>query len=500
MPHPKLMPVEEAIRFVQSGCTLAVGGAGGVQEPDLLIEHLVARYKREGLPSQIIEFHPIRCGEIEGRGTSLFGVKGLVKRMIGGSFWPVGVPELIQRIHANEMEAYNLPIGVMYAMLEAAAAKRPGVVTRVGMDTCMEPSNGGGALNSISKERLIERIKIGDEDYLYYPAIPVDVAFIRATTADTAGNLTLEEEPADCGTLLLAQAAHSNGGKVIAQVKRIVPEGTLDPRNVRVPGILVDAVVHHPGQRQTTHVDFDPTLVGEARFDHERVSKRPEGDTKIVLRRALMEAKLGDTLAIGFGLPGYLPAIAIEEGSFNDLTFTIEHGVIGGINGYAAGGKTFPVSHNPVAIIDAASQLRSYAGGGIDLACLGVGEIDSAGNVNVSRFGDRIPGTGGFIEISQGIRRVIFCTTIGDKGHRKFVESVQQVTFSGNYARRHKQEILYITERAVFSLTEFGLTLREIAPGLDIQRDLLDRIGARIHVPDDVILMPARCFAAGHIP
>lgn len=490
------MPVDEAIRFVQSGCTLAVGGAGGVQEPDLLIERLVARYKREGAPSQITEFHPIRCGEIEGRGTSLFGAKGLVKRMIGGSFWPVGVPELIQRIHANEMEAYNLPIGVMYAMLEATAAGRPGVVSCVGLDTCMDPRHGGGSLNSISSERYSQRMTIGGEDYLFYRAIPVDVAFIRATTADAAGNLTMEDEPAECGSLVLAQAARASGGKVIAQVKRIVPEGSLDPRNVRVPGILVDAVVHHPAQRQTTYIDFDPTLVGEAKFDLGRVPARPEDDTKVVLRRALMEAKPGDTVAIGFGVPGYLPAVAIEEGVFGDVTFTIEHGVVGGINGYAAGGRTFPVSHNPEAIIDAAAQLRMYAGGGIDCAYLGVGEIDSAGNVNVSRFGDRIPGAGGFIEISQGIRRVVFCTTIGDKGHRKFVERVQQVTFSGSYAHRHGQEILYITERAVFALTEHGLTLREIAPGLDIQRDLLDRIGARVHVPANVIPMPARCFGA----
>lgn len=496
MRKSKVIPVDEAIRFVQSGCTLAVGGAGGVQEPDLLIERLVARYRLEGTPSQITEFHPIRCGEVEGRGTSLFGIKGLVKRMIGGSFWPVGVPELIQRIHANEMEAYNLPIGVMYAMLEATAAGRPGVLSRVGLDTCMDPDQGGGALNAISKKSFSQRIEIDGEDYLFYSAVPVDVAFIRATTADTAGNLSMEEEPAECGSLVLAQAARAGGGKVIAQVKRIVPEGSLDPRNVRVPGILVDAVVHHPAQRQTTHADFDPTLVGEARFDLSRVPKRPEDDTKIVLRRALMETKPGDTLAIGFGVPGYLPAVAIEEGVFDEVTFTIEHGVVGGINGYAAGGKTFPVSHNPVAIIDAAAQLRLYAGGGIDCAFLGVGEIDSAGNVNVSRFGDRIPGAGGFIEISQGIRRVVFCTTIGDKGHRKFVERVQQMTFSGHHAHRHGQEILYVTERAVFELTEHGLTLREIAPGLDLQRDLLDRIGAHVHIPEKIIPMPARCFAA----
>ena len=491
----KVISAQQAVRLVANGSTLAVGGAGGVQEPDLLIEQLVARFRKEGAPAAITEFHPIRCGEVEGRGTSLFAEKGMVRRMIGGSFWPVGVPPLIQRIHDNEMQAYNLPIGVMYAMLEATAAGRPGVVTRVGLDTCMDPRNGGGALNASSSEALSELLTIGGETFIFYRAVPVDVAFIRATTADTAGNLTLEEEPADCGSLVLAQAARASGGKVIAQVKRVVPAGSLDPRDVRVPGILVDAVVEHPAQRQTTHVTFDPTLVGEARLDPADVPRRPDDDAKVVLRRALMEARPGDTLAIGFGVPGYLPAVAIEDGRFDSLTFTIEHGVIGGINGYAAGGRTFPVSHNPEAIVDAAAQLRLYAGGGVDCAYLGVGEIDSEGNVNVSRFGDRIPGSGGFIEITQGIRRIVFCTNIGDKGHRKFVERVQQVTFSARYARQQGQEILYITERAVFGLTEHGLTLLEIAPGLDIRRDVLERIGARVHVPDHVAPMPSGCFA-----
>jgi propionate CoA-transferase len=494
MTASKVVSAQEAVRLVGNGCTLAVGGAGGVQEPDLLIEQLVARFRKEGSPAAITEFHPIRCGEVEGRGTSLFAEPGMVKRMIGGSFWPVGVPPLIQRIHDNQMEAYNLPIGAMYAMLEATAAGRPGVLSRVGLDTCMDPRNGGGALNAISKARLSELITIDGETFIFYRAVKVDVVFIRATTADTAGNLTMEEEPADCGSLVLAQAARASGGKVIAQVKRVVPKGSLDPRQVRVPGILVDAVVEHPRQRQTTHVEFDPTLVGAAWLDPATVPLRPEGDAKVALRRALLEARPGDVLAIGFGAPGYLPAVALEQGVFDGITFSIEHGVVGGINGYAAGGRTFPVAHNPEAILDAAAQLRLYAGGGVDCAYLGVGEIDSAGNVNVSRFGDRIPGAGGFIEITQGIRRVVFCTTIGDKGHRKFVEQVQQVTFSAANARRQGQEILYVTERAVFGLTEHGLTLREIAPGLDVRRDVLDRIGARVHVPADIKTMPSHCF------
>jgi propionate CoA-transferase len=491
----KIVSAEEAVRLIRSGSTLAVGGAGGVQEPDLLIAALLSRYRREGEPRDLTEFHPIRTGEIEGRGTSAFGEPGLLHRIIGGSLWPVGVPEIIRRIHDCDIQAYNLPIGVMYAMLEATAAGRPGVVTRIGLDTCADPRQGGGALNAISREALVERVTIGGEECLFYKALPIDVAFIRGTVADTAGNVTMDEEPAVCGPLVLAQAARSSGGKVIVQVKRVVEHGALDPRHVRVPGILVDAVVVHPEQWQTTKHRFDPTLVGLGRLAHEDLPRRPPDNAKIVLRRALREAQPGESLAIGFGLPGYLPAIAIEEGRFESLTFTIEHGVVGGINAYSAGGTTFPMAHNPEAIIDAADQLRLYAGGGVDRAYLGVGEIDGAGNVNVSKFGDRIPGAGGFIEITQGIRRIAFCTTIGDNGRRKFVERVQQVTFSAARARRGGQEIVYITERAVFGLTERGLTLREIAPGLDIRRDLLERIGCAVHVPGDVATMPAACFA-----
>ncbi len=494
MTGSKILAADEAVRLVRSGATLAVGGAGGVQEPDLLIRALVERFRRDGEPRDLTEFHPIRTGELEGRGTSAFGERGLLRRMIGGSLWPVGVPDIIRRIHDCDIEAYNLPIGVMYAMLEATASGRPGVMTRVGLDTCADPRQGGGALNAISREPLVERVTIGGEELLFYKAIPIDVAFIRGTVADTHGNLTMDEEPAICGPLVLAQAARSSGGIVIAQVKSVVPFGTLDPHRVRVPGIVVDAVVEHAQQWQTTRGVFDPTLVGRERFAHDDVPRRPVDAAKIVLRRALHEAKAGETLAIGFGLPGHLPAIAIEDGLFDSFTFTIEHGVVGGINGYAAGGSTFPVAHNPEAIIDAADQLRLYAGGGIDRAYLGVGEIDGAGNVNVSKFGDRIPGAGGFIEITQGIRRIVFCTTIGDKGRRKFVERVQQITFSAARALRERQEILYVTERAVLALTERGLTLREIAPGVDVRRDLLDQVGCAIHVPDDVKPMPAACF------
>lgn len=493
----KVMPVEEAVGLLESGATLGVGGAGGVQEPDLLIEALARRYRETGAPAGLVEFHPIRTGELDGRGTSLFGAKGFVRRMIGGSFWPVGTPELVQRILDNEIQAYNFSIGIMYALLEAAAAGRPGVLTPVGLETFVDPRQDGGGLNAVSREPLVELVQVAGQELLFYRTIPIDVAFIRGTTADPDGNLTMEEEPALIGNLLLAQAARANGGKVIAQVKRLVERGSLDPHRVRVPGCLVDAVVVNPNQRQITHVDYDPTLVGAERLPLERVPTPPMDDGKVVMRRALLQAGPSQVLAIGFGLPGYLPAIAVEEEVLDRVTFTIEHGVVGGINGYACGGRTFPCAHNPSAILDAADQLRFFAGGGIDVAYLGIGEVDSEGNVNVSRFGDRIPGAGGFIDMTQGIRRIVFCTKLGARGRRKFVPRVEQVTFSGPRARRTGQEILYVTERAVFRLADHGLELIEIAPGLDPRRDVLDTIGAEASIASDLREMPAACFADG---
>jgi len=414
--------------------------------------------------------------------------------MIGGSFWPVGTPELIRRILDNEIAAWNFSIGVLYAMLEATASGRPGVLTAVGLDTFVDPANDGGALNAAAaRHPMVERVVIGGETLLFYRAPKIDVAFLRGTTADEDGNVTFEEEPANCGSLLLAQAARASGGKVIVQVKRVAKRGTLDPRVVRLPGILVDAVVESPGQKQITHVVYDPTLVGAEQLALDTVARREMNAEKIVMRRAMLEAAPGDVLAIGFGIPGYLPAIAVEEGVMDDLTFVIEHGVVGGVNGYSAGGRTFPCAHNPLAIIDAADQLRYFSGGGLDRAYLGVGEVDSAGNVNVSRFGERIPGAGGFIDMTQGTRNVTFCMRLGDRTAQKFVPQVQQITFSGPRAIREGQRIAYISEKAVFRLYEGGLVMTEVAKGTD-PRALVAGMSAEARIADDLVEMPSTCF------
>jgi propionate CoA-transferase len=481
---------------IEPGSTLVIGGAGGVGEPDLLIRELLRAFTATGSPHDLVEVHPFRVGERDGFGTSLLDPPGLIKRMIGSSFWPVGTPPLIRRILDNQMEAYNIPVGPLFGMLDAGASARPGMLTEIGLGTFVDPRNGGGALNDISRDQLVSVREIDGREYLYYRAIRPDVAFIRATIADEDGNLCTDEEATVIAPLLLAQAARSAGGQVFAQVREVVPRGSIDPRRVRVPGYLVDHLVVHPEQRQTPASRYDPTLVGAAPVDLTTVPVVEMSASKVVQRRALLEAAPGDVVAIGFGLPGNLPNVAVEEGVFDRITFTIEHGAIGGVNPYAFGSRTFPASHGPSAIVDSAEQVRAYAGGTVAMAYLGVGEIDSAGNVNVSRFGDRIPGCGGFVDLTQGIGKVVFCTLVGDRGHRKFVDQVQQVTMSASVALAKGQRIRYVTELGVFELAAEGLRLIEIAPDLTVD-ELRTRLGAKFTVAEPLAQMPARCWADG---
>lgn len=481
---------------IEPGSTLVIGGAGGVGEPDLLIRELLRAFRETGSPHDLVEVHPFRVGEREGFGTSLLDPPGLIACMIGSSFWPVGTPPLIRRILDNELEAYNIPVGPLFGMLEAGAGARPGTLTEIGLGTFVDPRNGGGALNDVSRDALVSLQEIDGREYLYYRAIRPDVAFIRGTVADEDGNLCTDEEPAVIAPLLLAQAAKCGKGQVFAQVREVVPRGSLDPRRVRVPGYLVDHLVVHPEQRQTPAGRYDPTLVGAAPVDLTTVPVVELSPSKVVQRRALLEAAPGDVVAIGFGLPGNLPNIAVEEGIFDRITFTIEHGAIGGVNPYAFGSRTFPASHGPSAIVDSADQVRAYAGGTVAAAYLGVGEIDSAGNVNVSRFGDRIPGCGGFVDITQGIDRIVFCTLVGERGHRKFVDQVQQVTMSASVAMAKGQQVRYVTELGVFELGEDGLRLIEIAPDITLE-DLRTRLGAKFTVAEPLAPMPQQCWAAG---
>lgn len=485
------MPAEAAIGFVTSGMTMAVGGAGGVQEPDAIIEALARRFEAKGDPADLTLLFPMRTGASEGRGTSRLAMRGMVSRLIGGSIWPVGVPDFVRAIHDGAFEAYNLSIGLVYAMLEAAAAGRPGVVTRAGLDTYLDPVMGGGALNARSTGKLVDSVRIDGERLLYYRALPVDVAIIRGSVADEDGNIGVAGEPSVCGPLLLAQAARANGGKVIAQVSRIVPRHTLPPHDVRVPGHLVDALVVHESQEQVAGARFDARLAEAGATTALDVPPVPEGPRLAILRRCLLELAPGCTAVIGMGLPALLPRLAHHEGVLERLNFSVEHGVVGGVNGISMGGSVFPISYAPSAIIDAADQLRGYAGGVPDLAFLGVGEIDPQGNINVSRFGDRIPGSGGFVDITSGIRRLVFTLEAGPKASRKFVPELQHRTFSASEAQRRGQQVIYVTEEGVMRLVAAGLEITEYAPGSD-PRQLASLTGAR--VSELAQQMPSACF------
>jgi propionate CoA-transferase len=487
----KVMPAAMAVELVRSGMTLAVGGAGGVQEPDAIIEALANRFESNADPIGLTLLFPMRTGASEGRGTSRLAIEGMVSRLIGGSIWPIGAPDFVRAINQGAFEAYNLSIGLIYAMLEASAAGRPGVLTRAGLDTYLDPVHGGGALNARSTGGLVDSVTVDAERLLYYRAVPVDVSIIRGAVADEDGNIAVMGEPSVCGPLLLAQAARANKGKVIAQVGRIVPRFSLAPHHVRVPGHMVDAIVLHESQEQVAGSAFDPFLIEARSPDALTVPAPPEGARLAILRRCLLDLSSGETAVIGMGLPALLPGLAHAEGLLDRVTFSVEHGVVGGVNGISMGGSVFPVSYAPSAIIDAADQLRGYAGGVPDVAFLGVGEVDPEGNVNVSRFGDRIPGSGGFVDITSGLRRIVFCVEIGTRASRKFVAELQHRTFSAGEARRRDQQVTYITELGVLRLGPGGLEVCEYAPGTDPQH--LAEL-ARARVAETVRPMAAICF------
>jgi propionate CoA-transferase len=388
---------------------------------------------------------------------------------------------------ANQIEAYNLPQGVICTLLREIAAKRPGVITKVGLNSFIDPQNGGGKMNARTTEELVERLTLDDETWLRYRAFPITVGFIRATSADRRGNLSMEREGLIGEVLPIAQAAKNHGGIVIAQVERIV-DRIPDPKSVRVPGALVDfIVVAEPAQHaQTFGEDFNEAYVTAAN-GHRTLPTMPFSERKIIGRRALMEIRRDEIVNLGIGLPEAVAAVAAETGRLEEFTLTVESGPIGGV---PASGLSFGCSHFPEAIVDQPAQFDFYDGGGLDIAVLGAVEIDAEGSVNVSSFAGRFAGVGGFVNIAQNAKRLVFCCTftagelevaaendflriVREGRHAKFVKQVQQVCFHGPTALANGQQVFYVTERAVFELTREGLVLREVAPGIDVAKQVL---------------------------
>lgn len=503
----KVVRLEDAIATIGDGDTVCVSGFVGIGTPECLLRGLQKRYLSHASPKNISLLFAAAPGDGKERGLNRLAIPGLVKRAIGGH-WSL-VPKLGAMAMRNEIEAYNLPLGCISQLYRDIAGGKPGMFSKVGLRTFVDPRQSGGAINECTKTPLVELKDLNGEEWLFYHSVPVDVALIRGTTADSHGNITMEREALTLDMLPIAMAAKNSGGLVIAQVERIAAVGSLDPKQVVVPGNLVDCVVisepdeHH----QTYATPYQHSFTGRMRADIKNVLPMALNERKIIARRAAMELPVNGVVNLGIGMPEGVSAVANEEGIINNITLTTEAGVFGGV---PQSGLDFGAAINADAIIQTNQQFDFYDGGGLDLACLGMAETDRYGDVNVSRFKDRFAGAGGFINISQNARKVVFVGTFTAGGlkikvangqlnilqegcNRKFIDTVEQITFNGRYAAEQNKEVLYVTERCVFRLTENGLKLAEVAPGIDIEKDILQQMDFVPNI-DDPCLMDARIF------
>jgi propionate CoA-transferase len=508
----KVISARAAIDLVKSGDTLAIHGAGGGNvEPDLLIRTLAERFAETGQPRDLTIFHVSGIGDWKSTGLNQLTGEGLVRRDIGGHYGMS--PKYAQLILDNKIEAHCWPQGVMSQWLREVAAGRPGLITHIGLQTFIDPRVEGGKLNPRTTEDLIEVITLAGREWLFYRAFPLNVCFIRGTTADEKGNITLEQEPAFLEVLPMAMATRNSGGVVIAQVKRLAQAGTLPAKMVKVPHTMVDYIVAHPGQWQSVEAEYNSAYSGEVKVPVSSLPVMPLDERKVIARRAALEI-VGlprAVLNMGVGMPDGVALVAAEEGIQDRITVTIEQGLTGGV---PAPGVLFGMSSNPEAVIDQGYQFDFYDGGGLDLTFLGLAEADEQGNVNVSKFQGRMPGVGGFVNISQGAKAVAFCGTftagglevkVGDgrlrirkEGRiRKFVPRVEQITFSGELAAARGQRVQFITERAVLVITKEGLLVTEVAPGVDLERDVLGQMAFRPRVSPGLKTMDARIFQEG---
>lgn len=500
---------DEAVELVEDNAVVAIqGSGGGVGEPSCLIHRLGEKFRTTKHPENITVVHSTGLGDRKEIGMDYLAQEGLVKRDIAGHLGMA--PQMGKLIQENKVEAYNFPQGVLSHMFHAVAAKTPGVITKVGLNTFVDPRIEGGKMNSIAKEDFVRVLEIDGEEWLFYPRLNFNVAFVRGTTADTFGNITSEEEGAPLESLTIAQAVKNCGGTVIAQVKYLADKGSLRPQDVRIPGIYVDHIVVDPEQKQTAINHYDPGYSGRFRVPLDRVEPLPLDAKKVIARRAAQELFEGAVVNLGYGTPDGVAAVAAEEGKLDEFTLTVEQGPVGG---RPAGGVIFGVAYNPEAILRMDDQFTFYDGGGIDLAFLGMAEVDESGNVNSSKVGKMLAGCGGFINITQNAKNVFFCgtfsakklkcdvgkgkiTIINEGEIQKFVEQVNQITFSGVNATGNGQPVLYITERAVFRLTENGLELIEIAPGIDLERDILGQMRFKPIVSSELKTMDESLFRA----
>jgi propionate CoA-transferase len=516
MVEKPVVTAAHAAGLIPDGAVVTVSSSSGLGCPDAVLAAIGARFEAEGHPRALTTLHPIAAGDMSGiKGIDHLAKPGLLARTIAGSY-PSGPssaePPLIwQMIGRDEIEAYNVPSGILFDLHREAAAKRPGVLTAVGLDTFVDPDLEGCAMNRRAADRpLVEKVEFDGGTWLYFRTIVPDVAIIRATTADQNGNLAYEHEGAYLGPLEQALAVRNNGGLVIAQVKRLAKGGTIKPMQVHVPGVLVDYIVVAPEQMQTTRTAYDPAISGEL-FRPEASFEVPAfGPDKVIARRVAQELAHGDAVNIGFGISANVPRILIEEGLHGAVTWVIEQGAVGGV---PLLGFEFGCASNAEAIVPSPYQFTYFQGGGFDASLLSFLQIDQEGNVNVSKLGVRphvTAGAGGFVDITARARRIVFSgyftagaklgieggeLTILQEGKvRKLVPAVEQVSFSGARAQAQGQQVTYVTERCVIELEPNGLTVTELAPGVDLERDVLAMADIRLRVASDLRRMDAALF------
>ncbi|HLL40417.1 MAG TPA: acyl CoA:acetate/3-ketoacid CoA transferase [Rubrobacteraceae bacterium] len=507
MNRNKIISVNDAVDVILDGDTVATSGFVGTGFPEELAIALERRFVETGSPKDLTLVYAAGQGDGKTRGLNHFGGEGMVKRVIGGH-WGL-VPSLGTLALENKIEAYCFPQGVISLLFREIAGHRPGLISTVGINTFVDPRLDGGKMNDVTIEDLIEVLELDGTEYLFYKSFPINVALLRGTTSDEEGNVTMEKEALTLEVLSMAQAVKNSGGIVIVQVERVTTERILSPQAVKLPGALVDCVVvasSPENHMQTFEEAYNPAYTGEIKVSNKTIAPIPLDVRKVIARRAAMLLKINAVVNLGIGMPEGVASVANEEEILNLITLTVEPGGVGGI---PAGGLSFGAVANAQAIIDQPYQFDFYDGGGLDQAFLGMAEVDAEGNVNVSRFGTKLAGAGGFINISQNARSVYFMGTFASRsqfslengnlrilapGSSKFVERVGQVTFSGEYARSRGQTVYYITERCVFRLAEAGLELIEIAPGVVLDRDILPHMAFRPIVPDNIRSMDARIF------